>query len=146
MPRSVNGIAWIENLLNNSEGISDFRKQTIDLRTAHYLVNIKQLDYEIAYSKIAEWLDKCGRKGRLDFSPRDKISYALKRSLKTGMKPKKIQSIVHFSNPLPCRTCMQDDQVDHRPLFHQFSLHHYKKDDLHLDYSLSCILNNHDHQ
>ena len=107
MPRSVNGIAWIENLLNNSEGISDFRKQTIDLIIAPYLVNIKQLDYEIAYSKIAEWLDKCGRKGRLDFSPRDKISYALKRSLKTGMKPKKISllfiSLILSLAELVCR-------------------------------------------
>lgn len=64
----------------------DFRKQMIDLVIAPYLVNIKQYDYDISYSKIAEWLDKCGRRRKLDFNPRDKISYTLKRSLKIGIK------------------------------------------------------------
>jgi hypothetical protein len=90
---SIQGIPWIENLLNNSEGITDFRKLMIDLVIAPYLVNIKQYDYDIAYSKLAEWLDKCGRRRRLDFNPRDKISYSLKRSLKTGMKPMKLETM-----------------------------------------------------
>jgi hypothetical protein len=90
---AVDGIAWIENLLNNSDGITDFRKLMIDLVIAPYLVNIKQYDYDIAYSKIAEWLDKCGMRRRLDFNPRHKISYALKRSLKTGIKPMKLETM-----------------------------------------------------
>lgn len=88
-----NGIAWIENLLNSGEGITDFRKQMIDLVIAPYFANIKQYDYDTAYSKIAEWLDKCGRRRRLDFNPRDRISYALKRSLRTGIKPMKLETM-----------------------------------------------------
>jgi hypothetical protein len=90
---AIDGIAWIENLLNNSEGITDFRKQTIDLVLAPYLVNIKQLDYDTAYSILAEWLDKCGRKRKLDFSPRSKISYSLKQSSRTGIKPMKLETM-----------------------------------------------------
>jgi hypothetical protein len=70
---AIDGIDWIENLLNSSEGINDFRKLTIDLVIAPYHVNIKQYDYDTAYSKIAEWLDKCGRKRSLDFNLRDKL-------------------------------------------------------------------------
>jgi hypothetical protein len=30
---------------------------------------------------------------RLDFNPRDRISYALKRSLRTGIKPMKLETM-----------------------------------------------------
>jgi hypothetical protein len=91
--KAVEGITWIENLLDNSEGIDDFRKQTVDLVIAPYLVNIKQYDYDTAYSKLAAWLDRCGRRRRLDFSPREKIRYSLKRSLKSGIKPMKLETM-----------------------------------------------------
>lgn len=91
----IDGITWIENLLNNSEGMIDFRKLMIDLVIAPYLVNIKQYDYDTAYSKITEWLDKCGRRRRLDFNPRYKVNYALKRSLKTGIKPMKLDTMMN---------------------------------------------------
>jgi Primase X len=58
----LRGIAWIENLLNNGEGIANSRKKMVDLVIAPYLINIKQCDYDIANSKTAEWLDKCGRR------------------------------------------------------------------------------------
>jgi hypothetical protein len=59
---------------------------TVDLVLAPYLVNIKNLGYDTAYSKIVEWLDRCGRIRILEFNPRLKISYALKQSLRTGNK------------------------------------------------------------
>lgn len=86
-------ISWIDNMLNSNEGVTDSRKRMIDLVIAPYFVNIKQYDYDIAYSMIAEWLDKCGRRRRLDFNPRDRISYALKRSLKTGIRPMKLETM-----------------------------------------------------
>jgi Primase X len=72
-------IDWIESLLSGS-GIADYRKITMDLILAPYLVNVKKCDYDTAYKIIAEWLDKCSRIRRLDFSPRNKISYALKHA------------------------------------------------------------------
>jgi hypothetical protein len=90
---SIQGISWIENLLNSSEGIADFRKLMIDLVLAPYIVNIKQYDYDAAYLKLSRWLDNCGKMRRLDFNPRDRISYALKRSLRTGIKPMKLETM-----------------------------------------------------
>jgi hypothetical protein len=90
---ATEGITWIENLLNSNEGIADFRKLSIDLVIAPYLVNIRQYDYDTAYSKIAKWLDQCSKRRRLDFNPRNKISYALRRSLKTGIKPMKLETM-----------------------------------------------------
>lgn len=89
---AVNGISWIDDLLIG-DGIADYRKMMIDLVIAPYFVNIKQYNYETAFSKIIEWLDKCGRKKRLDFRPRYKVGYALKRSLKTGIKPMRLETM-----------------------------------------------------
>lgn len=89
---AIDGITWIEYLLEG-EGIADYRKLMIDLVIAPYLVNIKQYDYDTARAMLAEWLDKCGRKKRLDFNPRFKISYALKRSLKTGITPMRLETM-----------------------------------------------------
>jgi len=45
-------------------------------------------------------LDKCGRKKRLDFNPRFKIAYALKRSLKTGIKPMRLETMRNDYNDM----------------------------------------------
>lgn len=89
---AANGIHWIDGILTNG-GISDHRKLMVDLVIAPYFVNIKQYDYDTAYSNIVEWLDKCGKKKRLNFRPRYKIGYALKRSLKTGIKPMRLETL-----------------------------------------------------
>ena len=89
---AIDGISWIDVLISG-DGIADYRKLMVDLVLAPYFVNIKQADYETAYSKIAEWLNKCGRKKRLDFNPRFKIPYALKRSLKIGIKPMRLETM-----------------------------------------------------
>jgi hypothetical protein len=89
---AIEGIAWIDDLITG-DGIADYRKLMVDLVLAPYFVNIKQADYDTAYSQIANWLDKCGRKKRLDFNPRFKIAYALKRSLRTGIKPMRLETM-----------------------------------------------------
>jgi hypothetical protein len=89
---AVNGINWIDNLLMG-DGIADYRKLMIDLVVAPYLVNIKQCDYNTAFSKIIEWLDKCGRKKKLSFRASYKVGYALRRSLRTGIRPMKLDTM-----------------------------------------------------
>lgn len=96
---AIDGIAWIDDLIIG-EGVADHRKLMVDLVLAPYFVNIKRTDYDTAYSKIAEWLDKCGRKNRLDFNPRFKIAYALKRSLKTGIKPMRLETMKNDYNDM----------------------------------------------
>jgi hypothetical protein len=96
---AAGSIHWIDDLLAG-DGIIDYRKLMVDLVIAPYFVNIKQYDYDTAYSKIGEWLDKCGRKKRLDFSPRFKITYALKRSLKTGIKPMRLETMKNDYNDM----------------------------------------------
>ena len=56
------------------------RKTTMELVLSPYLVNVKKCDYHTAYNIIIEWLDKCGRIRLLDFKPRYKVNYALKRA------------------------------------------------------------------
>jgi hypothetical protein len=75
-------IDWIESNIPSaaSNGIADHRKITIELVLAPYLVNVKKCDYDTAYNIIANWLDKCGKIRRLDFNPRYRINYALKRA------------------------------------------------------------------
>jgi hypothetical protein len=73
-------VDWIETNILQGPGISDYRKLTIDLILAPYLVNVKKCDYDTAYDTIAKWLDKCAKIRSLDFNPRYKINYALKRA------------------------------------------------------------------
>jgi hypothetical protein len=89
---AIDGIAWINDLLAG-DGIADYRKLMVDLVLAPYLVNIKQCDYNTAFSKIIEWLDKCGRKKRLSFRASYKVGYALRRSLKTGIRPMRLDTM-----------------------------------------------------
>ncbi|MGH9988586.1 MAG: hypothetical protein ACRD8W_32030, partial [Nitrososphaeraceae archaeon] len=58
---AAGSIHWIDDLLAG-DGIADHRKLMVDLGLAPYFVNIKQADYNTAYSKIREWLDKCLRR------------------------------------------------------------------------------------
>lgn len=72
-------IDWIETNILQGAGISDYRKITVELVLAPYLVNVKKCDYDVAYNTIVKWLDKCGRIRPLGFKPRYKVNYALKR-------------------------------------------------------------------
>ena len=72
-------IDWIESNILQGEGISDYRKITIDLVLASYLVNVKKYDYNTAYDIIVRWLDKCAGKRLLKFNVNYKIRCALNR-------------------------------------------------------------------
>jgi hypothetical protein len=76
---SYHTIDWIGSLLLGS-GMGDCRKITIELVLAPYLINVKKCDFDIAYNTIANWLDKCGKIRRLDFTARARINYALKHA------------------------------------------------------------------
>ena len=73
-------ISWIESNILQGEGISDYRKITIDLVLASYLLNVKKYDYNTAYDTIAKWLDKCAGKRSLSFNVNYKIRSALNRA------------------------------------------------------------------
>ena len=73
-------IDWIETNILQGAGIGDYRKITLELVLAPYLVNVKKCDYDVAYNTIVKWLDKCGRIRPLDFKPRCKVNYAVKHA------------------------------------------------------------------
>jgi hypothetical protein len=73
-------IHWIESAILDGHGIADWRKATIHLVLAPYLINVRKCDYSTAHGIIADWLDKCTRIRSLDFNARNKISYALKHA------------------------------------------------------------------
>jgi hypothetical protein len=73
-------ISWIESNVLQGEGISDYRKITIDLVLASYLLNVKKYDYNAAYDTIVKWLDRCAGKRPLTFNINYKIRSALNRA------------------------------------------------------------------
>jgi hypothetical protein len=68
-------ICWIESNILQGTGMNDFRKITIDLILAPYLINVKKCDYDVAYDIITKWLDKCGKKRSLTFNVRYKVMH-----------------------------------------------------------------------
>lgn len=86
-------IDWIESNILLGSGISNFRKITIDLILAPYLVNVKKCDYDVAYDTITKWLDKCGKKRSLTFNVRYKVNHALNHAKDQCMYPMKLDTI-----------------------------------------------------
>jgi Primase X len=63
-----NKIKWIENgILQNV--LTDHRKYVIWRIFSPYLLNVRKLTREEAYSVMKDWLDKCDEKERLIFMP-----------------------------------------------------------------------------
>ena len=60
---------------------------------APYLINVKKCDYDVAYDKIAKWLDKCGKRKSLTFNVRYKVNYALNHAKDECMYPMKLDTI-----------------------------------------------------
>src|SRR5215831_7829346 len=69
-----NTITWIEKLLDTP--LDDYRKYTIRLILAPYLINIRHCDRQDAFNIISTWLDKCDCVCRLQFDIDRKISEA----------------------------------------------------------------------
>jgi hypothetical protein len=68
-------INWIERLLNTP--ICNYRKLVVWHILAPYLINKRGLSYDRSYSIIHDWLDKCNKVKKLDFTPHYKIKSAL---------------------------------------------------------------------
>lgn len=88
---SSNVIEWIERLLQIP--IDDYRKNTVALILAPYLVNIKKVSYDDAFSMIKEWLDKCNSVRKLDSNFNYKIKYALDNVIKNRYLPMKLDTL-----------------------------------------------------
>jgi non-catalytic primase subunit PriX-like protein len=79
--------------VTQGSGVNDFRKITIDLVLAPYLINVKKCDYDIAYDTISKWLDKCAKKRSLTFNVRYKVNHALNHAKDECMYPMKLDTI-----------------------------------------------------
>jgi hypothetical protein len=62
--------------------LSDHRKYIIWRILSPYLLNVKKLPKEEAYSVMKEWLDKCDKLDRLNFNPKIKIKDGLRGASK----------------------------------------------------------------
>jgi len=77
----TNTIKWIEKGILEHP-LSDHRKYIIWRILSPYLLNVKKLPKEEAYSVMKEWLDRCDKLERLNFNPKIKIKDGLKGASK----------------------------------------------------------------
>jgi hypothetical protein len=73
----TNTIKWIEKGILEHP-FSDHRKYIIWRILSPYLLNIKKVLKEEAYSVMKDWLDKCDKLEKLNFNPKIKIKDRLK--------------------------------------------------------------------
>lgn len=93
-----NKILWIERLLNTP--IVDFRKNSIALILAPYLLNVRKLSYSEAFDIIKKWIIECNSIRPLD-SPFDyRIKYALNYAARRQIMPIKIETLKTKNNAL----------------------------------------------
>ena len=90
-------IAWIEKLLQTP--IDDYRKNSVNLILAPYLINVKKVPYDDALNIINSWLSKCGKLRQLDQNFDYTVRYALKYSAKNGHRPLKSDTL-KIKNPI----------------------------------------------
>jgi len=74
--------SWIEILLDTP--IEDYRKEAIRQIIAPYLINIRKLPYDDAYTIAKNWLNNCSEIKPLDFDGDARIKYALKAAARVG--------------------------------------------------------------
>jgi Primase X len=73
----TNTIKWIERgILEHT--LADHRKYIIWRILSPYLLNVRKLPKEEAYSVMKEWLDKCDNLEKLTFNPKTKIKDGLR--------------------------------------------------------------------
>jgi hypothetical protein len=87
----ANRIKWIEKGILEHP-LPDHRKYIIWRILSSYLLNVKKLPKEEAYSVIKDWLDKCDKLEKLKFNPKIKIKEGLKDASK-GYFPISIQKL-----------------------------------------------------
>ena len=77
----TNTIKWIEKGILEHP-LSDHRKYIIWRILSPYLLNVRKLPKEDAYSVMKWWLDKCDKVEKLNFNPKIKIKDGLKGASK----------------------------------------------------------------
>jgi hypothetical protein len=77
----TNTIKWIEKGILEHP-LSDHRKYIIWRILSPYLLNVKKLPKEEAYSVMKEWLDKCDKLEKITFNPKIKIKDGLRGASK----------------------------------------------------------------
>jgi Primase X len=77
----INTIKWIERGILEHP-LADYRKYIIWRILSPYMLNVKKLPKEEAYSLMKEWLDKCDKIEKLNFNPKIKIKDGLKGASK----------------------------------------------------------------
>ena len=77
----TNTIKWIEKGILEHP-LSDHRKYIIWRILSPYLLNVKKLPKEEAYSVMKEWLDSCDKLDKLNFNPKIKIKDGLRGASK----------------------------------------------------------------
>jgi Primase X len=79
--KRTNTIKWIEKGILEHP-LSDHRKYIIWRILSPYLLNVRKLPKEEAYSVMKEWLDKCNNLEKLSFNSKIKIKDGLKGASK----------------------------------------------------------------
>ncbi|MDQ3903427.1 MAG: DNA primase noncatalytic subunit PriX, partial [Thermoproteota archaeon] len=87
----TNTIKWIEKRILD-QPLSDYRKYVIWRILSPYLLNVKKVPKEEAYSIMKRWLDKCDKLETLNFNPKRKIKDGLKGASK-GYLPISIEKL-----------------------------------------------------
>jgi Primase X len=70
-----NTMPWIEKLLQTP--IEDYRKNAVSLIIVPYLIKVKKVSSEEAFTIIKSWLDKCATLRGLDFNLDHRIKSAI---------------------------------------------------------------------
>jgi hypothetical protein len=91
-------IVWIEKLLKIP--IADFRKNSVSLILAPYLVNIKKLSYRESFDILIEWLQKCNSIKKLEFNSRYLVKSALNTATKKKIPPMKLETLKNKNSEL----------------------------------------------
>jgi hypothetical protein len=86
-----NIIFWIEKLLNTP--IADFRKNSVSLILAPYLVNIKKLSYKESFDILIEWLKRCDSIMKLDFNSNYLVKTTLNTAIQKRIPPMKLETL-----------------------------------------------------
>jgi Primase X len=91
--RASNSIRWIDRLLQTP--IEDYRKNTVSLILAPYLINIKKMSVLDALRTIEDWLNKCASLRILDSNFNYRVKYAVDTAVDSGIPPMKFDTLKH---------------------------------------------------
>jgi Primase X len=95
--RKSHTISWIELLLQTA--LSDHRKYCIWRILSPYLLNVKKLSNEEAYSIMNDWVDRCDKIERLNFDAKTKTKEGLKGASR-GYYPIGLEKLKEENNVL----------------------------------------------